>query len=103
MVYENQKLNTWHLNKNVINNERLSDTEKIPVGNFVFEENKWFFVNQNGKSIKDLTEGIEVPISGRTEITNGKNTAFCRRRRKSSFIYNYKPKTIISNQFLIYK
>lgn len=72
MVYENQKLNTWHSNKNVINNERLSDTEKIPVGNFVFEENKWFFVNQNGKSIKDLTEGIEVPINGRTEITNGK-------------------------------
>ncbi|MCY1243187.1 hypothetical protein D9M72_561910 [compost metagenome] len=72
MIYENQQLNSWHANRNSINNERLADTEKIPVGNFVFEENKWFFVNQNGKSVKDLTEGIEVPINGRTEITNGK-------------------------------
>ena len=29
-------------------------------------------MNQNLRSIKDLTEEVEVPIDGKIEITNGK-------------------------------
>ena len=72
VVYENQSIYGWHENKNQINNERLGKEAKMPVGNFAFEGNKWFLVNQNLKTLKDLTTGHEVPVGSKVEITNGK-------------------------------
>ena len=72
MVYHNQYLFQWHVNRNVVRNEKLSAEEKIPVGYFTFYQNKWVLVNQKLPSLKDLTEKRDIPIGTMVEITDGK-------------------------------
>lgn len=72
MVYSNQYLFQWHVNRNVIRNERLTSEQKVPVGYFTFHNNKWVFVNQKLSSLKDVTEAKEIPIGSMVELTDGK-------------------------------
>ncbi len=72
MVYHNQYLFQWHVNRNVIRNEKLTDAQKIPVGYFTFHNGKWVLVNQKLTSLKDLTENKEIPINSMVELTDGK-------------------------------
>lgn len=71
MVYTNQYLFEWHVNKHIVRNELLTEQQKKPVGYFSFHNNKWVLVNQRIDSLKDLTNSIEVPIGGIIEITDG--------------------------------
>ncbi|MCX6317522.1 MAG: serine/threonine-protein kinase [Bacteroidetes bacterium] len=72
MVYSNQYLFQWHVNRNVTRNERLSAEQKIPVGYFTFHNQKWVLVNQKLTSLKDLTDDKEIPIGQMVELTDGK-------------------------------
>jgi serine/threonine protein kinase len=72
MVYNNQYLFQWHVNKNIIRNERLTAAQKVPVGYFTFHNNKWVFVNQKLTSLVDKTENIDIPVGGILELTDGK-------------------------------
>lgn len=72
MVYHNQYLFKWHVSKNIIRNETLTEEDKIPVGYFTFHQNKWVLVNQSLKGMKDLTEQKDIPINSMVELTNGK-------------------------------
>ncbi|HEY0054930.1 MAG TPA: kinase [Pedobacter sp.] len=72
MVYHNQYLFQWHINRNVIRNERLTAEQKLPVGYFTLHNNKWVLVNQKMKSLKDLTEGKEIPVGTMVDLTDGK-------------------------------
>ncbi len=72
MTYNNQYLFQWHVNRNIVRNERLSAEQKIPVGYFTFHEGKWVFVNQKLTSLKDLTEDKEVAVGTMVDITDGK-------------------------------
>jgi serine/threonine protein kinase len=72
MVYNNQYLFQWHVNKNIIRNERLTAAQKVPVGYFTFHNNKWVFVNQKLTSLVDKTENIDIPIGGMLELEDGK-------------------------------
>ncbi|CAM3812348.1 kinase [Flavobacterium branchiophilum] len=72
MVYHNQYLFQWHVNKNIIRSEKLSNEQKIPVGYFTFIDNKWVFVNQKLTSLVDKTENKEIPIGTMLELTDGK-------------------------------
>lgn len=72
MVYHNQYLFQWHVNRNVVRNEKLTAEQKIPVGYFTFHQDKWVLVNQKLTSLKDLTSDVEVPIGAMVEITDGK-------------------------------
>ncbi|WP_247237988.1 helix-hairpin-helix domain-containing protein [Telluribacter sp. SYSU D00476] len=72
MVYHNQYLFQWHVNRNVVRNERLTAEQKVPVGYFAWFNNKWVLVNQKLNSLKDLTEDKQVPIGSMVEITDGK-------------------------------
>ncbi|POY36969.1 kinase [Solitalea longa] len=72
MVYNNQYLFQWHVNRNIIRNEKLTEADKMPVGYFTFHNNKWVLVNQKLSSLKDLTEDKEVPPGTMVEITDGK-------------------------------
>jgi serine/threonine protein kinase len=76
VVYNNATLHTWHTNKNIIRNEKLTDNEKISEGYFAFHNNKWVFVNQKLTSLKDVTEDKQIPIGSMVEITNGKKLLF---------------------------
>lgn len=72
MVYNNQYLFQWHVNRNVVRNERLTTEQKVPVGYFTFYGGKWVLVNQKLTSLKDLNENKEIPIGTMVEITDGK-------------------------------
>jgi len=71
MVYHNQYLFQWHVNRNVIRNERLTNEHKVPVGYFTFHQNRWVLVNQKLTSLKDLTNDKEIPPGSMLELTDG--------------------------------
>lgn len=72
MVYNNQYLYLWHVNRNISPNERLTDEQKKPVGYFVFFKNKWMLINQRLKDLEDKTEGKKIEINQAVELTDGK-------------------------------
>lgn len=72
MVYNNQYLFQWHVNRNIARNERLTAEQRKPVGYFTFHNNKWVLVNQTLSSLVDKTENKEIPIGTMVELTNGK-------------------------------
>ena len=78
MVYNNQYLFEWHVNRNVIRNEKLTAEQKVPVGYFTFYNNKWVLVNQKLTSLKDVTDDKEIPIGTMVELTDGKKILLSR-------------------------
>ena len=72
MVYNNQYLFQWHVNRNITRNERLTAEQKVPVGYFTFFNNKWVLVNQKLTSLVDKTDEKDIPIGTMVELTNGK-------------------------------
>jgi serine/threonine protein kinase len=72
MVYHNQYLFEWHVNRNITRNEKLTDEQKVPVGYFTFHQGRWVLVNQKLTSLKDLTENKDIPPGTMVDITDGK-------------------------------
>ena len=71
VLYNNSTLHKWHVDRNIIRNERLTDSDKKRVGYFIFHNNQWLFVNESLHSLKDLTNDIEVPIGKTVELIDG--------------------------------
>lgn len=72
MVYNNQYLFQWHINRNIARNERLTAEQKVPVGYFTFHNKKWVLVNQKMTGLKDLTEDRLIAINEMVELADGK-------------------------------
>ncbi|WP_159478557.1 helix-hairpin-helix domain-containing protein [Dyadobacter sp. 3J3] len=72
MVYNNQYLFQWHVNRNISRSEKLTAEQKVPVGYFTFHNNKWVLVNQKLNGLKDLTDSKEIKIGEMVELTDGK-------------------------------
>jgi hypothetical protein len=72
MVYNDQYLFQWHVNRTIARNEKLTAQQKVPVGYFTYFKDKWVLVNQKLTSLKDVTEDKEIPIGSMVELTNGK-------------------------------
>ncbi|KAA6300151.1 MAG: hypothetical protein EZS26_003706 [Candidatus Ordinivivax streblomastigis] len=72
MVYHNQYLYQWHINRNISPNERLTDEQKKPVGYFVYHNNQWLLINQRLKDLEDKTDGKLIPIGQSVALTDGK-------------------------------
>jgi serine/threonine protein kinase len=72
MVYHNQYLYLWHINRNISPNEKLNAEQKKPVGYFVFHNNKWMLINQRLNDLEDKTEGKKISINQALELTEGK-------------------------------
>jgi hypothetical protein len=72
MVYNNQYLFQWHVNRNVIRNEKLTAEQKVPVGYFTFHNNEWVLVNQTLNSLKDVTADNVIAPGTMVAITDGK-------------------------------
>jgi len=45
MVYHNQYLYKWHVDRTIFPNERIKPADKKPVGYFVLHRNEWLFIN----------------------------------------------------------
>jgi serine/threonine protein kinase len=71
MVYKDQYLYAWHVNRLVAPNESLTAEQRKPVGYFVLHQGKWWFVNQTLPALKDVTNKCDVPPGSRVEITDG--------------------------------
>jgi serine/threonine protein kinase len=78
MVYNQQNLCLWHVNKSIFPNERLTDEQRKPVADFQIIGGKWYLINRKLKSMFDNTEKKEVPMNSKTELTNGKQVLLSR-------------------------
>lgn len=76
VVYNNTTLHKWHINRDVIRNERLSNVDKKRQGYFAFHNNQWLFVNEGLNSLKDLTEDKTIAIGQSIVLTEGKKILF---------------------------
>ncbi len=58
MVYNNQYLFQWHVNRNIVRNEKLTNEQKVPVGYFTFYNGRWVLVNQHMTSLNPNPDGV---------------------------------------------
>ncbi len=72
MVYSNQYLYQWHVNRRLTPGERLTSQQMEPVGYFVLHCGRWLFVNQKLNQMKDVDTGEAIKIGGHVELTDGK-------------------------------
>ena len=72
MVYSGQNLYQWHVNRNITPNERLTDEQKKPVGDFHFHINKWILVNRSMPDLMDVQTKQVIGIGESVELTEGK-------------------------------
>lgn len=70
MVYTNQYIYPWHVNRTVFPNEKLTPDQKKPVGYFVFHQGAWRFVNQRLNGMKVVGEDEEIAINSMVELKN---------------------------------
>ncbi|RYD93552.1 MAG: kinase, partial [Sphingobacteriales bacterium] len=78
MVYHNQYLFSWHVNRSVVRNEKLTAADKQPVGYFSLHNGEWVLVNQKLTSLRDLTEDADVPVGAMVRLTEGKRILLAR-------------------------
>lgn len=68
MVYTNQSLFQWHINRNIVPNERLTDDQKKRVGYFVKHNNLWYLVNEKMPQLYDVKHKLDVPIGAKVVL-----------------------------------
>lgn len=78
MVYTNQYIFPWHVNRRIFPDEKLSENEKKPVGYFVFHKGRWVFVNQKLPDLKDIGENKEVPMGSMVELKDNQQLLLSR-------------------------
>jgi hypothetical protein len=71
MVYTDQYLYPWHVDRLIAPNEKLTPDQKIPVGYFVLHRGQWWFVNQTLTGLKDVTNKTDIPLGAKVELTDG--------------------------------
>ena len=76
MIYHNQYLYKWHIDRTVFPNERLSKEDAKPVGYFVFHDEKWLLVNQTMKSLKLVNENRIIKRKEFVELKEGVQLLF---------------------------
>jgi serine/threonine protein kinase len=75
MVYHNQYLHQWHVNRKIVPGERLSPEQHKPAGYFSFHNGRWVLVNQSLTGLVELDESGEkksVALGGQVELSHGK-------------------------------
>ena len=79
MVFSKQSLYKWHIDKNIHPNEKLSDDDKKPVGDFHLHKGSWILINRNIQELYDVTNTsnkILVPIGKSIQLTEGRKILF---------------------------
>lgn len=72
MVYDKQTLYMWHVNRFIVANEKTSDEDKKPVGDFHFFNGQWILINRRLPDMWDKTDGKQIPIGGFVPLTEGR-------------------------------
>lgn len=73
MVYNGVRLYSWHVNRHIFPNEKLTPEQKKPVAYFQFHNGHWFLVNQTLQGMKDWTDNKKVVAPGaNVQLTDGR-------------------------------
>jgi hypothetical protein len=72
MIYSGQNLYRWHVNRNITPNEKLTDEQRKPVGDFHYHNNKWILINRNMPDLIDVQTRQSVAIGSSIELSEGK-------------------------------
>jgi serine/threonine protein kinase len=78
MVYTEQSLFAWHVNRNVLPNERLTPEQRQRVGYFVQHRGVWWLVNEGLSGLRDVQAGTDVPVGSKVELTDGRQLLLSR-------------------------
>lgn len=70
MIYNNQSLYQWHIDRNIFPNEKLEPGQSERVGYFTFYNGKWVLVNQKMPDLRDVSTGQAIPIGKMVELKN---------------------------------
>ncbi len=76
MVYHNQYIYPWHVDRSIFPNERLNEADIKPVGYFVFHQKNWILVNQNMPDLKSINDGQTIAIGSSVKLENGTKLLF---------------------------
>jgi serine/threonine protein kinase len=78
MVWTNQSLFLWHINKNIAPNERLDSNQKGRVGYFVLHNDIWWLVNEKMHDLYLIENGnhIHIPIGEKIKLEDGVQILF---------------------------
>lgn len=71
MVYTNQSLFQWHVNRNIFPNERLTDEQKRRVGYFVLHNGSWWLVNERIPDLMEVDSKTVIAIGDKVELKDG--------------------------------
>lgn len=71
MVYHEQYLFKWHVDRNIVRNITLSAEDKKPVGYFSFYNGQWVLVNQKLPALKNVTTNQIIPVGGMVVLSDG--------------------------------
>ena len=74
MVYNNQSLYMWHVNRNVIPNEKIAPENRKPVGDFHFLQGRWVLINRKLNNMWDYTDAYnkkQIKIGEFVELKEG--------------------------------
>ncbi len=71
MVFSNQSLFPWHVNRLIHPNENISPEHKRRVGYFVYHNQKWYLVNEGMPALKDAASGTGFPIGAQIILEDG--------------------------------
>lgn len=72
MVYDKQTLYKWHSNRLVSANEKTTDEDKKPVGDFHFFNNQWILINRRLPDMYDATDKKSIGIGEYVPLTDGR-------------------------------
>ena len=74
MIYKDQSIFPWHVDRNITPNERLDPKDSSRVGYCIFHDNHWLFVNEKLTQLFDATEAEEkkkIAIGDAVELKDG--------------------------------
>ncbi len=71
MVYSNQYLFQWHVDRTVFPNERTTAEQSRPAGYFAFHQGKWLFVNQTLTELENLLTKERIAPGAAVELRDG--------------------------------
>jgi len=76
MVYTNQSLFQWHIDRLVMPNEKLTENQKTRVGYFVEHKGTWWLVNEGMPDLANAKTKELIPIGGKIALEDGGQLLF---------------------------
>lgn len=72
MVYDKQSLYKWHVFRHIAPNEKVSDADKKPVGDFHFHKGRWILINRSLPDMWDKTDNVRIAPGSAVELSEGR-------------------------------